>query len=183
MNCNFCGEEIEQGAKFCRGCGSPVPQEAIKQENVQDGNIGQQDYQEKVEIIEPIPNVNIQKPAGIGKTNASAIILLILSIICCCNISYSSVLFLAGMILAIISLVKSKNAANLWDSGKRDLASAEIKASKKMAMIGWILFGGGWLVNIIISFAFFASGGFDNINNQIEDLLEEYMRNYENYLN
>lgn len=183
MNCSFCGKEIEQGSKFCNGCGAPVPQEEIKTEvqyAVDAGNAGT-DYQENAEMIKPIPNVNVPKPDGIGKSNASAIVLLILSIICCCVSGiFSMIIFIAAAILAIVSLVKSKNAENLWNSGSRDAAAAEIKVSKKLAMIGWILFGVSCLIQIIVTIVVLVSGEFGGFNNYFKEYFEEY---YQDYIN
>lgn len=182
MKCSFCGNEIEQNSKFCSGCGAPVQQEEIKTEAQHDGEVNNAgtEYQEKVEVINPIPNINTPKPDGIGKSNAPAIVLLILSLICCCGSGiFSMILFIAAAVLAIVSLVKSKNAEKLWNSGMRDAAAAEIKISKKLAMIGWILFGVSFLIQIIITVFFFISGGYSGL----ENFIEEYLKEYSNYLN
>ena len=148
MKCNFCGNEISETDKFCNNCGGPVHKE---------GTSAVPDVQ-TVRQSEPglnmaAPEENVQKPDCIDKTNAQAIIILVLSIICCCAgafFVFNAPFGIAAFILAIISLVKSSKANKLWYSGERKLAVAEAKTVKSLNRAGWILFACAAFICIVI---------------------------------
>lgn len=115
MNCTKCGAELKENANFCTECGAK---------------------REKVEYVvaEPVVIAGEQaEPNVYDKTNVVAIVLLVASITCQCNI--------ISAILAIISLVRSNAAKALYHSGDLRGAAWAHESKKKCNMWGWIIFG------------------------------------------
>ena len=135
MKCNFCGNEISETDKFCNNCGGPVTKADVYKQPVPQESM-------PVNVI-PDPTVNVQKPDEIDNTNVQAIVILVLSIICCCistGTMFNAPFSLAALILSIVSLSKSGKAKSLWYSGEKKLAVVEVQSVRKLNKAGWILF-------------------------------------------
>ena len=141
MNCPNCGAPND-GGKFCKSCGTPLPQ---VQSNVQQNNSYQQSYQQPVQQptyqqpnqytppVQPEIDPNEKTAKGFAVTS---LVLGILSLICC-----GVVLSIPGVIFGIVSLNKKKE-------------------QNGMAIAGIVLSAIGLVASIIIIIVSAVNGGF-----------------------
>ena len=121
MFCKNCGAQLSEGAAFCPNCGTAVVKEVAEPVYQQPAEPQQPVYSQPAEPQQPVYQQPVYQPVvnGAPRSNPGkgmGIAALIMGIVSCCFfwIPYFNIICLmmsiAGLILSIIGLKKSKSA-------------------------------------------------------------------------
>ncbi len=93
---------------------------------------------------QPQPQYAPQPQAGGNFSSAPAIVLIVLSVLCCTWIP---------IVFGILSLSSSSNANKLWAAGNFSAAQAKAAEAKKWNMVGYIVFAVLFVLSVIVGLA------------------------------
>ena len=122
MICKKCYYNNEEGSKFCVKCGEVLESSNIEQQTYT-SNHNQESYSQVQNIVNgDVPKYNM----------TSAIVAIVLSLMCCSNI--------VSIVFAILSLIEGSKVDSFVKSG--DIVSAEVslKEAKKWNKFSWVAF-------------------------------------------
>ena len=139
MICKNCNMDNPDGARFCTNCSYPLDETVVEnnQQNVQ--------YNQNAQSSQYNPNTINYNNEVLEYKPASAIIAIVVSILCCGGI--------IGAIFAILSLVEGSKVKTFMQKGDIISARNSLEQAKKWNKIAWIIVA-VFAVLVLLYFAF-----------------------------
>ncbi len=110
MNCANCGKEVNEGKKFCSGCGTPVFEQAPVEEGTMQtayqAPVAQQAPVSAQQTVAVAEEIN-EAPVGLTKKKKGGALKGMLAVLCC--VAMFIFMFAGAIVMTVRSAIKSEN--------------------------------------------------------------------------